>query len=110
MILGSVLLAIAALTYYAIYFTKKLERQNAEIRMKALDAQRQKYLQERASYLARGFRPAGEEAKPLTAGQFAELQALRLRFGQPPVPPDQAATLPGTRPVAQPATREADGP
>jgi hypothetical protein len=106
LILAGVLLAIAALTYYAIYFTQKLERQNAEIRMKALDAQRQKYLEERAAFLARGFRPAGEEAKPLTAAQLAELQALRLRFGQPPVPPDQA----GTQPATQPPTRSADGP
>ena len=106
LILGGVLLAIAALTYYAIHFTSKLERQNAEIRMKALDAQRQKYLEERASYLAKGFRPAGEEANPLTAAQFAELQALRLRFGHPPVPPDQA----GTQPVTRPATPQADGP
>src|SRR5688572_22482290 len=52
LMLGGVLLAIAALTYYAIYFTRKLERRNAEIRMKALDAQRQKFLEERASFLA----------------------------------------------------------
>jgi hypothetical protein len=106
LILGGVLLAIGSLTFYAVYFTRNLERQNAQIRMKALDAQRQKYLEERAAFLARGFRPAGEEAKPLTAAQFAELQALRLRFGFPPVPPEQA----GTQPVTGPPTLPADGP
>ena len=105
LILGGVLLAIAALTFYAVYFTKKLERQNAEIRMRALDAQRQKYLEERATFLAKGFRPAGEEAKPLTAAQFAELQALRLRFGYPPVSADHAAT----QPIVRPPTQSTDG-
>ena len=76
--------------------------------MRALDEQRRKYINERASFLARGFRPAGEEAKPLTAPQFDELQALRRRFGLPPVPPEQAATRPVRAPQTQPATTQAN--
>lgn len=110
LILGGVLLGIAALAWYAVSFAKNLERRNAEIRMEALDEQRRKYLEERAWFLAKGFRPAGEEAKPLTAAQFAELQALRRRFGLPPVPPEQAGTQPILRPDPQPASAPADPP
>ena len=110
LILGGALLGIAALSFYGVYFIKKLERQNSEIRMRALDEQRRKYLEERATLLIKGFRPAGEEAKPLTPAQFAELQALRRRFGLPPVPLEQAATQPIGRPDTTPATGPPDEP
>lgn len=104
LILAAALLGIAALAYYAVHFTRKLERRNSQIRMRALDEQRRKYLDQQASFLAKGFRPAGEEARPLTPGQFAELQSLRRRFGLPPVPPDQAGTAPVPRPETKPTT------
>ena len=104
LILAAALLGIAALTYYAIYFTGKLERQNSQIRMRALDQQRRKYLDEQAAFREKGYRPAGEETKPLTSAQFAELQALRQRFGHPPVPLEEAATQPSPAPITRPAT------
>ena len=110
LMLAAVLLAVTAMGAYALQFARRLERRAAETRMQTLDAQRQQYLEQREYFRAKGFRPAGEEAAPLTPAEFAELQALRSRFGLAPVPPEQAGTQPTTWPDTRPATRPADEP
>jgi hypothetical protein len=110
LLLVAALAGIGGLAAYAVYFAKNLEHQRAQIRRKVLDEQRTKYLEQRGAFRAKGFRPAGEEAEPLTASEFDELQSLRHRFGLPPIPPEQAGTRPTTYPLTRPMTRPADEP
>ena len=106
-LLAVVIVIIVGMGVSLFVVLQNLQTRNARIRMDVLE-QRESRWHEQETYRRRqGIRPAGEEVKPLSADEQAELERIRRQLGvqRKPLPPlpaprDEAAgtTVPATVP------------